>query len=69
MKNHELNYADEIESSLEVHDLINHLEALFDDFIKERKHPGKELRNEANVLSLIRCFFKRKADKIIELRR
>lgn len=54
---------------MEVNDFIDQLERLFDDFIKTRKHPEKELRSEANVLSLIRCFFKRHEKEILALRK
>jgi hypothetical protein len=69
MKNTQWDYANKIEDSLEVDNFIDQLEKLFDDFIKTRKHPEKELRSEANVLSLIRCFFKRREREILELRK
>jgi hypothetical protein len=61
-------YAQEIEESLEVEDFIVKLEALFDEFVKSRKHPENEVRNEANVLGLIRCFFYKKKWEIKALR-
>lgn len=62
-------YADKIATSLEVNNFIDQLEKLFDDFIRARKHPEKELRSEANVLSLIRCFFKKHEKEILVLRK